>query len=74
MYIMIMKIRELRTASGGEYLSIQEAATLLGIKEGAIRNYLSAGKLTTYKFKNLTLLHIDEIQAWKSRQKKRKAR
>ena len=60
-----MRARELKAVSVINYLSIEEAADELGMKESAVRNYLSAGKFTTFKFKTLTLLHIDEIKAWK---------
>ncbi len=41
----------------------------LGIKPTAIRNYLTWGDLTTYKFKTLTLVSKEEVEAWKQRQK-----
>jgi excisionase family DNA binding protein len=66
-----MKMRGLKSVNDGEYLSTEEAAEELGIKPTAIRNYLCAGKLTTYKFKSLTLLKTEEVHNWKSRQRKR---
>jgi excisionase family DNA binding protein len=65
------RIQNLKSVDGEEYLAIDEAASFLGIKESAIRNYLSLGKFTTYKFKSLTLLKISELDRWKPRQKKR---
>lgn len=66
-----MKPRELKQVSGNEYLSIAEASGELGIKESALRNYLSAGKFTTYKFKSLTLLDVNEVREWKATRGKR---
>ncbi|MGA2622243.1 MAG: helix-turn-helix domain-containing protein [Bacteroidota bacterium] len=54
-----------------EYLTVEESANLLGIKESAIRNYLSLGLLVSYKLKTLTLLKVDEVRRWKERQKRR---
>lgn len=65
------KVYELKKADGEAFLSIEEAAQELNVKPTAIRNYLHAGKMTTYKFKTLTLLKADEIEAWKDRQKPR---
>ncbi len=62
----------LKSVDGDEYLSIDEAAAYLGVKETAIRNYLSLGKLKTYKFKSLTLLKLTDLDQWKPRQKKRR--
>ena len=60
-----MKIKELKTVNGSEYLSIEEAAKMLGIKTTAIRNYLNLDKLTTFKFKTHTFLSLNEIELWK---------
>ena len=65
-----MQARELKTVDGTQYLTAEEAASLLHIKESAIRNYLSLGLLTTFKFKTLTLLKKEEVERWKDRQKK----
>lgn len=64
-----MKEKILKTASEKDYLSVEEASILLGIKPTAIRNYLYLEKFTTYKFKNLTLLDRREINNWKDRKK-----
>ncbi len=64
-----MHTRELKHIDAGEYLTVEEAASLLGLKEMSIRNYLSDGKLTTYKFKSLTLLKKEEVMKWKDRQR-----
>ncbi len=66
-----MKAMELKIASVDEFLSIPEAAQMLGIKESAVRNYLSLDRFTTYKFKSLTLLKIDELRAWKRKRQHR---
>jgi excisionase family DNA binding protein len=61
--------RELKQVDGEKYLTVEEAAEELGIKSNAIRNYLCAEKLTTYKFKTLTLLRSDEVEGWKQRKR-----
>ena len=54
---------------GNRYLTAEEAAKVLGLKESVIRNYLSLGRLTKYKFKTLTLLNAEEIQRCKDSKK-----
>ena len=58
-------IRKLNAASTEDFLSTEEAADYLGIKPTVVRNYLWEGKLTTFKFKNLTLLSREELDDWK---------
>ena len=62
---MIKRPKQLNVASTENFLSTEEAAQFLKVKPTAIRNYLWEGKLTTYKFKTLTLLSIEELRAWK---------
>jgi len=62
-------VKELKQANVADYFTVEEAANELGIKPTAIRNYLCDGKLTTYKFKTLTLVHQQEVESWKERQK-----
>ncbi|MCH7519831.1 MAG: helix-turn-helix domain-containing protein [Candidatus Dadabacteria bacterium] len=64
------KTKHLKSVDESGYLSVSEASQSLGVKEPAIRNYLYDGKLTTYKFKGLTLLAKDEIENWRDRQRK----
>ncbi len=64
--------KELKKVDDEKYLTVEEAAEELGIKPNAIRNYLCADKLKTYKFKTLTLLSSDEVEGWKQRQKDRR--
>ena len=52
-----------------DFFTVDEAAKELGIKTTAIRNYLYEEKMTTYKFKSLTLLSKQEVEDWKERQK-----
>ena len=63
------KAKQMKQVNDADYLTVEEAAKELGIKPTAIRNYLCDEKLTTYKFKTLTLVHRTEIEAWKERQK-----
>lgn len=64
------KTKKINSASDDNYLSVSEASESLGVKESAIRNYLYAGKMTTYKFKELTLLAKDDVENWRDRQRK----
>lgn len=69
-YIYSMKReKELKQASTNDYFTVEEAAQELGIKPTAIRNYLYDGKLTTFKFKTLTLVKREEVESWKERQR-----
>ncbi len=61
----------LKKADVESYMTVEEAANELGLKSAVIRNYLSEGRLTGYKFKTLTLLKADEVERWKQRQKSR---
>lgn len=63
------KPKDIKQANVADYLTVDEAAEELGIKPTAIRNYLTWGKLTTYKFKTLTLIKREEVEEWKERQK-----
>lgn len=63
------KAKPLKQVNESEYFTVDEAANELGIKTNAIRNYLYLGKMTTHKFKNLTLLDVKEVNDWKERQK-----
>jgi excisionase family DNA binding protein len=65
------QIRKLKQVDEGNFFTIEEAARSLKIRPTAIRNYLYEGKLTTYKFKTLTLVSSGEVEAWKGRQKRR---
>jgi excisionase family DNA binding protein len=68
------KLKELKQADIAGFFTVEEAANALGIKTTAIRNYLFDGKLTTYKFKTLTLLKREEVEDWKQRQERQKQR
>ena len=61
------KVKHIKQASDAEFLTVEEASKELGVKWNAIRNYLYDGRLTTYKFKTLTLIHRDEVAARKAR-------
>jgi len=65
----VKKERILNKVDGNAYLTVDEASQALGVKPNAIRNYLYLGKFTTYKFKNLTMLDLKEVNGWKGRQK-----
>jgi excisionase family DNA binding protein len=63
------KERQLTKVDGAEFLTVEEAAKVLHVKPVAIRNYLYLGRLTTHKFKTLTLLNASEVNRWKDRQR-----
>jgi len=66
----VTKVKTLRNiASDTDFFTVDEAAQELSIKPTAIRNYLCWGKMTTHKFKTLTLVSREEVEAWKKRQK-----
>ena len=65
------KVRQLTIVNGRNYLSTEEVAKRFGLNQITVRMYLSNGKLTTYKFKTLTLIKVDEVERWRSRQKKK---
>jgi excisionase family DNA binding protein len=60
-----MTTKELKIHDLDGFVTVEEAAELLGLKESAIRNYLSLGKLMTYKLKTLTLLKLEDVKRWK---------
>ena len=62
-------IKRINKPDEKEFFTVDEAAKELGIKTTAIRNYLYDEKMTTYKFKTMTLLSKIEVEAWKERQK-----
>ena len=64
------RIKRIKTANDRDYFTIDEAAQELGIKPPVIRNYLHSEKMTTFKFKTLTLLSRQEVEAWKKRQRR----
>lgn len=59
------KIKQLKSISNGEYITVEEAAHQLEMKTSTVRTYLWSGRFCTYKFKNLTLLDAKEVQQWK---------
>lgn len=63
-------VKELKIADAKDFLTVEEASDELGIKDSAIRNYLYDEKLTTYKFKTLTLVSREEAENWKTRQRR----
>ncbi len=66
-----MTVRELKhTVNIDDFLSVEEAAEFLNLKETAIRNYLSLGKFISYKLKSLTLLRVDDLKRWKEHKRR----
>ena len=56
------KVIELTTANTKDYLTVEQAANILGLKETTVRNYLTNEKLTTYRFMGTTLLSKREVE------------
>ena len=65
-----MITKEVNKPDSKEFFTVDEASQELGVKTSAIRNYLYDEKLTTYKFKNLTLISRKEVEGWRLRQNK----
>ena len=63
------KIKRLSQVSEDSYLTVDEAAKYLSITTPVLRNYLNQEKLTTFKFKTLTLLSKRELESWSGRNK-----
>ena len=63
------KAKQLKQVNDADFFTVEEAAKELGIKPTAIRNYLCDDKLTTFKFKTLTLVQKEEVEEWRKRQK-----
>jgi len=63
------KVKHIKQANDADFLTVEEASEELGVAAVALRNYLCDGRLTTYKFKTLTLIHRDEVAARKAKRK-----
>ena len=61
--------KNIHIAKDTEFFTVTEAAEELGINVQTIRDYLVKGIIKTYKFKTLTLVSKEEVEAWKQRQK-----
>ena len=61
------KIIQLESVNLDDFVFVDEAAEILELKEGVIRNYLNLGKFITYKFKHRTFLSRVEIDSWKNK-------
>ena len=57
----------LKTAAADQYLTVGEAAIEMNVKPQTVRNGLTTGIFTTYKFKTLTLLSAFEVREYKKR-------
>jgi|CXWL01.1.fsa_nt_gi hypothetical protein len=68
---MTAKIKRINVASTSDFLTAEEAGIFLDIQPLVVRNYLAEGKLTTYKFKTLTLVNKAEVVEWKSTRSRR---
>lgn len=68
---MKKKTIKLKQVDDDKFLTIEEAASALNLKSQVIRNYLSTHRLTTYKFKTLTLLDSEEVESYKQQYRNR---
>jgi|GEM_PF-1865968 len=69
MHLPVSKIEYLTKVNADRFMTVDEASQELGVKTTALRNYLYQEKLTTYKFKTLTLLSKSEVEEWKDRRR-----
>lgn len=57
-----------------DYLSVSEAATILGIHPGTVKRLCREQKLSAHKVHNGWLIHIDEVQSFAKKYKGRRGR
>ena len=57
-------IKHLKRPDIDRYFTVAEAAMIANMSSSGLRNHLSRGALTTFKFKNLTLLSRREVEKW----------
>lgn len=57
----------LKQASIDQFLTVEEAANEMNVKPQTVRNGLTTGIFTTYKFKTLTLLSTSEVKEYRKR-------
>jgi excisionase family DNA binding protein len=62
----VKTITTLKTANASLFLTVEEAASELDINKQTVRDYLTKGKIKTYKFKTLTLVSAKEINELKN--------
>jgi len=60
-------IKTLKSVDNGRYISVMEAAHQLGVQSATVRTYLWLGRLTTFKFKTMTLLDVGEVKQYKEK-------
>ena len=65
------KEKQIHEIKESDYYNVDETAKFLNIDKTAVRNYLSQGKLTTYKFKSFTLVSVEEAKQWKKEKSRR---
>jgi excisionase family DNA binding protein len=58
-------MKKIHTVTDTEFLTAKEAAKELGIESQSMRDHLSKGTFTTYKFKTLTLIKTEDVERWK---------
>ena len=66
------KIKELKVATPTTVFTVKEAAGALGIEPTVMRNYLSQGLFTSWRFKDhVTFVSPDEVKRWKEERQKK---
>lgn len=55
-----------------DFLSVEEVAKRLGLKEETIRTYIREGALDAYRFGNVLRIHIDDYEKFVQERKIRR--
>jgi excisionase family DNA binding protein len=63
---MMVATVKLKSVSEDEFVSVKEAADLLGKANITIRKMLSDGQLKRYKFKSFTFIRREELKQWQT--------
>ena len=60
-------IKKIHIVKDADYYTAKEAAEELGIASQSMRDHLSKGTFTTFKFKTFTLISVEEVKEWKKK-------
>ncbi|HZU68270.1 MAG TPA: helix-turn-helix domain-containing protein [Ktedonobacteraceae bacterium] len=58
--------------SGKDFLSVEEVAKRLGLKEETIRTYIRQGLLNAYRFGNVLRVRVDDFEKFVEERKIRR--
>lgn len=59
------KVIELTHANTDSYMTVDQAAKYLGVKETTLRDYLTSGRLTTFRLFKSTLISREEAEKYR---------